>query len=259
MAKQVALYKIPETLETARILNDSVLDAYIDSIKPYSPKARETLGKLEKADGDLTNSNPFILVHLQNSGLLPNNARLATRKDLETAISFDNTFLSGNYVDFGYVLRTEGDSYKPNDLLAKTLARQLKDRNIKLGKGLLIPFSVLSNEDNINSEYGLIFNLNEKATKENIIDVNEFKWDYTRDTGLVRAYLDRLRYLNSSYEYLADSSDDGRAVVVSAEADSQNFEELLTQKQTSMQESKQEYFAKIQKIRNQIDRELKRK
>jgi len=37
MAKQVALYKIPESFDVARILDDSILQAHNDSIQRYDP------------------------------------------------------------------------------------------------------------------------------------------------------------------------------------------------------------------------------
>jgi len=57
-------------------------------------------------NGELTGSSPLMLVQLANSGLLPAEARLATRQDLEAAIFLDGSFLRGNYVDFGLALRT---------------------------------------------------------------------------------------------------------------------------------------------------------
>ena len=43
MANEVNLYKIPEQLETARVIDSSVLPAYGESIQPFSERARETL------------------------------------------------------------------------------------------------------------------------------------------------------------------------------------------------------------------------
>lgn len=217
MVKQVALYKLPEVLETARILDDSVLDAYNDSIQSFDKIARQTLNRFGKRNRDLISSNPFMLVHLANSGLLPAGSRLARRKELETAVSFDSSFLTGNYTDFGLALRSAGDSYAPNNLLAKKLAEQLKQRGIELGKGKLIPLTFLKLKQS-NSEYGLLFELNEQTTKEEIRDLNEFKWDYKRDNGVARAYLGRSRYWVSGDVFLENSSDYGRVVLVSAEA-----------------------------------------
>ena len=216
MTKQVKLYEIPKVLETAAILDDSVLDAYNDSIKGFNEKARITLGKFGKADGELTGSNPFMLVHLANSGLLPAGSRLAIRPDLEKAISFDSDFLAGRYADFGLALRTAGDSYTPNDLLTKILAKQLEQRNIKLGNGKLIYLNALTIPQDDDSAYGLVFDLKDNA-KELIRDIEDFKWNYTRQEGLVGAYLNGDGGWYSDYGDLADSNCDGRVVPISAE------------------------------------------
>jgi len=185
MTRKVTLYEMPKTLEVARVLDDSVLNAYNDSVKlAYnSDKARGVLSRFKKAGGELTGSSPFMDVHLQNSGLIL--GRIATRQDLETALR-KGLNLSGNYVDFGLALMTEGDSYHPNDLLARILAKQLKDRGVKLGKGKFIPFSALRLQERADSEYGLVFYLTENAEVE---DLSKQKWDYTRDNGLAGAFL----------------------------------------------------------------------
>jgi hypothetical protein len=213
MAKQVRLYEIPKVLEKANILDDSILKDYNNSIASYSEKARQTLSHFNKADGDLTGSSPFMQVHLLNSGLLKR-ARLAARADLEKATFLDNNFLAGLYTDFGLALRSAGDSYKPNNIPSKLLAEQLKIRGINLGNGKLIPLNSLSLEENDNSDYGLVFVLNEKADKDSILDLSFYKWDYQRNEGLARACLGRYQYWSSYGEQLAVSSGDGRVVLV---------------------------------------------
>src|SRR3989344_292934 len=104
MAKQVALYKIPESFDVARILDESVLPAYTDSIQRYGEVARKTLGKFNSHDGELTGSNSPMLVELANSGLLPVGSRLAERADSEKAISYEPSFGQGNYFDVGLAL-----------------------------------------------------------------------------------------------------------------------------------------------------------
>ncbi len=240
--KQVPLYKIPERREVARVLDDSVLSAYNDSIQLYNERARQNLSKFGSANGQLTGSSPLMLLQLANSGLFPTEARLATRKDLETAISFDGSFLRGNYVDFGLSLRTAGDSYEPNDLLAKRLAEQLKQKGIELGSGKLIPIKALRLKEEPNSGYGLVFDLNELATKETIADLDAFKWDYKRE-GLSCAYLYRGRGWSSYDRSLADSSGSGRVVLVSAEGTSQNF---LDERLAKLREQRDKKIAEIQ-------------
>ena len=231
MAREAALYEIPKVLEKARVLDDSKLNEYNDSVKSAynSDKAREVLSKFGAQNGELTNSNPFMLVALQNSGLL-DGARIATRQDLETASRISPHIFSGNYIDFGLSLRTPRDSYRPNDLLAETLGKELKQRRIKLGNGKLIPISALRLRENSDSEYGLVFDLSEDA--EGLENLFQFKWDYMREQGLAGAYLDWGGW-GSDSGGLAGSGGDGRVVVVSDESapsqrsDEQKEEEIL--------------------------------
>jgi hypothetical protein len=81
MVRSVKLYKVPRELERADILDDSKLQEYQESIQHYNDKAKKTLNKFSSKNGELTGSNPFMLVHLANSGLLPEGTRrLATRQ-----------------------------------------------------------------------------------------------------------------------------------------------------------------------------------
>ena len=80
MVVQVALGN--EAKESATILDDSVLEAYNESIQGYNPKARKVLGQDGSSPiGELTGSSPLMKIHLANSELiiLPKDARLATR------------------------------------------------------------------------------------------------------------------------------------------------------------------------------------
>ncbi len=187
--------------QRVRILDDSGLEEYRESVKSYnSEKARATLGegneRVSSKGGLVAVSSPFIILqfaHLDSSaqGILPNKDTPATRQEIEQAISRDPSFLRGNEVDFGLALVTEEDSYNPNDLLARTLAEQLQERGIELGTGKLIPFSTLAKPvEHPGSDYGLVFNLNDSASRENILDLEEFNWDIrSRKRGLARAYL----------------------------------------------------------------------
>ncbi|MEK6843937.1 MAG: hypothetical protein AABX83_00770 [Nanoarchaeota archaeon] len=198
-----------------RILDGSVLEAYNESIKGYNEKARKSLGKFSKIDGELTGSSPLMLIQLASCDALLEGVRLATRDDLEYAKSQDSDFLRGHYTDFGLALITAGDPYAPNDLLVKRLTDQLKHRNIKPGKGKLIPLGVLSLADYEDSGYGVVIDLKEEAEKS-IRDLNDFKWDYMRDEGLSCTSLGRYmsRGWGSGDGHLADSIGYGRVVVV---------------------------------------------
>ena len=134
-------------------------------------------------------------------------------------------------------MRTPGDSYKENDLLAKNLAEQLKHKGITLENPKIIYFDALDLEENPESEYGLTYKLNGRAEfGKNIIDASELTNDfmfktinekgipvkdengnrnlYTREDGLSRFVLDRDSDVLSYDRYLADSDDDGQVVVI---------------------------------------------
>jgi len=225
MASQVILYK------KINVLDNLDLQAYNDSIQQFGPRAREVLGKLEGSREQPTGSNPFMLVHLLNQGLVPGE-RLAERPDLEKAVAYDPKFVARNWVDFGIALKTPGDSYRKNDLLAGTLAEQLKQRGISLGSGKLIPFNVLRNRQHDESAYGLVLDLNETAEAANIRDLSEFRWNYTIGEGMVRAYLDGGRGWYYDNWVLDDSDSGARVVVVSGEATEKNFDELSVSLET---------------------------
>ncbi len=59
MARKVALYKIPEVLEEAEFLGDSILRKYNETIQSYNERAKETLWKFGGTNFELTSSNPF--------------------------------------------------------------------------------------------------------------------------------------------------------------------------------------------------------
>ena len=217
MTTKVQLYKIPEVLEEAEILDDSTLPKYKESLKSMNPRAQATLGKYTVVDEELTHSSPLMQIHLLNSGALPAGTRLVTRQDLQTAIANDETgeFLRGRYTDFGIALRTARDSHAPNKEIAKRLVNQLKERGIALNEGVLIPIYALKDRDDSNEQYGVTLDLNDFATKDAIRDLREFKWDYARNEGLACAVLS-YRSWYSDYENLVRSYDYGRVVVVRA-------------------------------------------
>ena len=242
MVIQVALKN--KANESASILDDSVLQRYTDSIQSYNSKLKQVLGKYAQSNRILTNSSPFMQVHLADSGLLPGDARLATRNELETAVARSNEFLRGVYTDFGIALFTAGDSYKPNDLPAKVLAEQLKQRGIELGKGKLVPLAVLTLQEDGNSEYGGVFRLNDKASKENISDLGAFNWNWSRGEGMACAHLDGGSVWDADVRDLDLSGGSGRVVVVSGEATSRK---ILETHVNNFRQEKATEIAQIQK------------
>lgn len=199
--------------EKITILNDSVLKAYNNSIKSYNKKAYMYLEQFDSKNGVLAGSSPLMIIQLINSGALQKKIRLASGSDLKYALSKNPAFLGLNYVDFALALRTEKDSYKPNDLLSKRLSKQLSQRGIKLGKGKLIPFDALSLIDEEDSEYGILIDLKKDAEKS-IIELDSFEWEYPREDGLSRAGINRYGSWISYGAVLGYSNAGGRVVVV---------------------------------------------
>lgn len=258
MTTKVPLYKIPEALEDAEILDASILPKYNESLKLLSPKAQETLGKFQDIEGQLAHSSPLMLIHLANSGALPKGSRLATRYDLQTAIANDESqsFLRGRYTDFGLALRTAGDTHKPNDALAKKLAKQLKHRGIELNQGVLIPLDALKDQDSQDEPYGLTLDLNDLAIKGTIRYLDEFTWNWKRDQGLACAYLDDVRGWYSNYEHLDRADGDGRVVVVRAAGTRADLEQRISDYKTQMEEARKDYLNRLQDLQTKIGKEI---
>ena len=203
------------SLGTVRKLDASILPAYKQLLKQHSPKARRTLDVLSASGDELADSNPFACVELQNSGILPAGTRLATRDDLELALKHEDgqAYLRNRYVDVGLALRPASDSYKLNDLLAKILAKQLKQQGIALGNGVLIPFAALTQEDNEKSDYGLVFNLKLNVSSF-VTSLALYDWNYDGGRGLSRAVLGGVADWGSDGGNLASFSGGGRVIVV---------------------------------------------
>ncbi|MBT3691414.1 hypothetical protein HOD75_00180 [archaeon] len=216
--------EIRELLPIARFLSPEEQTRYEEAIQEFTGKAKETLDIPQKA------SNLFKILFLNQIGI-----QTSTLPELESALE-NGLGLSGTYEDSREViLRSAGDSYTPNDYLAKSLADKLKLRNFKnpfIIKGLTIQ----PDED---SQYGLIL---QPTDNTEVIEVPDFhhknnqkrfsrinsdysiEFDeeaertfYTRNQGLSRLCLDRYLDLVSNGEYLSGSDSDGRVVVVSAE------------------------------------------
>ena len=216
-------------------LSSKYLPQYQERIKLFNERARKSLDIFPDKKGILMGSNCFAPLVLRE--FLPKDSRLATMYDLEKLGRENPDFLRGFYIDTGLVLRTPGDSYRPNDLLAKNLAEQLKHKGITLETPKIIYFDALDLDENLESEYGLVYKLNGRANLgKNIIDAPELTNDFmfmtinekgipvkdengsrkihTRSDGLSRFYLDRISGVGSDGRDLAGSDDDGQVVVI---------------------------------------------
>lgn len=229
-------------------LEADILGAYQERIKSYGEKARKTLDVLSGKKSDLKGSNCFAPIILRD--LLPTGTRLATMADLGRATEINPRFLNGLYADTGLVLRTANDSYEPNAFLAGSLTRQFQDRGINLESPKVVYFDALELGETFDSDYGLVFNLSERAkVGENIFDAPELtegfsfktmdergipikdeegnRTLYVKRDGLSRFYLGGNSGVDSDGGVLAYSGVNGRVVVVSAEGTRADFNGYL--------------------------------
>ncbi len=246
-----------------------LLQRYHESIKSYGDKARGILARYSLgSDGVILGSNPFMNVQM---GTL---VQLATPAELEDAVRQNPNFFRNQYEDVGLVLKTNGDSYAPNDYVAKHLAQQVKKR---LGfmptpkKPVRVSLKGLSLAENENSEnYGLVFMIgdeaevvavpqfNHKNHGRNFAETNKKgipKFNakgnrnfYTREQGLSGLYLDRNLNLRSVYVNLANSDSDGRVPLVSSEAGTQKNSGVMPYDLTELREAEKQYRGLIKFI-----------
>ncbi len=246
MANEVVLTPRNLVFPVARMLDSKILQDYKESIGKYNEKARNVLDIFSDINGILAGSNCFAPIQLRN--LLPKDSRLATMADLGLATEINPGFLQGFYSDTGLVLRTNGDSYSPNDFLAKDLAGQLKKRGITLNNSKVLYFDAFDLRQDENSPCGLAYNLREDAELgKQIIDAPELTCDfsfvtmdkrgipirdnsgnrhfYAKKDGLSGFCLGGYSELYSNYRGggLVVSGGGNRVVVVSAENAGENF------------------------------------
>ena len=174
-------------------------------------------------------------------------AELLAPSGIRTAVPADDEYgdvsrlVEGRfYTDFNaVVLRTRGDSYAPNDFLAKDLADKVEQKKGKLRLPVMVVQPVVRYAEN--SQYGFIFDFDENTTviederlegkkyptgmRFDKVDKlglpifnkkGERMW-YAREDGLSRLSLGGGLYLNSGGVRLADSYDFERVVLVRGE------------------------------------------
>jgi len=241
---------------------EEVFNAYQEGIKSYGEKAKKTLGVLSYSKGIVKGSNPFAVVELGKS------LRLATPSELELAVGINPDHFRGTYEDAGLVLRSKGDSHKPNGYIAKNLAEQVNRRIGKIDSDnpARISLKGLSLKEDKNSAYGLSFVITDEAE---VISVPEFSYKnnqrrfsrtdergvpifedngnrtfYAREQGVSGLFLGRGLGLGSDSGVLASSDDGGRVVVVNeAEGLSQNF---LNEHLAKLQTERERQIAEVQ-------------
>ncbi|MFA5020416.1 MAG: hypothetical protein WC533_04960, partial [Candidatus Pacearchaeota archaeon] len=149
----------------------------------------------------------------------------------------EQDFLRGCYADTGVCFRAKANVYQLTEPLAGRLENQLKKRNIVLPTPQVIYFSGLNLRRDSNSEFGLVYDLEDNAEvidapklvldgKFNrfsdkgipILDVKGKRTSYiTSGSRLSRFYLNNNGNANSYCYNLRDPGDRGRVVVVDAE------------------------------------------
>ena len=229
-----------QILEVSFLADKDMLKAYQDRIKTKynSKQAIETLDIFGK-NGVVQGSNSFAIVELASPSL-------ALPSQVLHASELNPGFFGGNYEDIGLVLRTNGDSYNPNDRNAKNLYEQLKHRGITASdeSPVLISLVGLSLKEDTNSGHGLIHLLTDEAQ---IIQAPELshlnngmrfsradergipifgnegeRTFYAGQRGLVRFILNRELDLDSNWSRDLSYSDAGGRVVVVENFPSEN-------------------------------------
>jgi len=234
----------------ARFLSEDEQTKYEYVCKRFNlDKARNSLNV------PLQGSNLFKVLLLNQEGI-----RTATLPELECALE-NGMDLKGTYEDApSVILRSKGDSYAPNDSLAKDLARKLKLRSFKTPK-IITGLRIIEDED---SDYGLSFDIKDaqiieapdfdsknherkflKINPDYSIEFNDAgkRTFYVKNDGLSRLYLGRNSSLDSDCSDLAGSSSYGRVVVVSAKGASQKF---LESKLSDLQRDREQVNAEFE-------------
>lgn len=206
-------------------------------------------------DGVVKGSNVFYVV-LCNEVIADGGQRVevATQKDLEDLLKAgDPLKFRGNYYgDTGLVSRSNGDSYKRNDDLAKAMHKVAKER---LGDNLRLPVLFWLKDlklEKAENPYGLSFILKEGANPVYVPILNQEgnfgsedidkktglptkvgeKGDrmlYTRSEGLSRLYLDGDLGVGSDWNDLSVSGSDGRVVICGEAAQNEDAEAKLSE------------------------------
>lgn len=179
----------------------------------------------EEADSsEIKRFNHFSLVHLQNSGVLLEGARLAERRDIERILKENPKSLENCFVGLGLSFFPE--PFGEYDPQKKTLMDGLKDRGIGVEGGVLIPYRALNLRGTSKTESRLIMDLKDIPTEQlGIEPLDTYGWDYrwNRLAGAVYRF-------NGEWgmNFLTDKkiSDEGKIVVISNEFSLPETEEL---------------------------------
>jgi len=233
----------------ADLLTSEQQGQYEEAVKSRfnSQKARDSILVPGNYTRRTKGSNLFKILFLNEIGI-----QTATLPELDlmwTSLE-GNEILKGHYEDGPeVVLRSAGDNYKPNNLLAKSLAKAIGKRKFK------VPFVIKGlrpQEGDDDSDYGLSlvpndsfqyfeapdFDVKNNGRKFSIINPDySIEWNdstnrtfYAKPQGLSRVLLNTHGGLSSYWDTLAYSNYNGRVVVVSPEgARAGDLEKYFTQ------------------------------
>ena len=217
---------------------------------------RQGLGYFKKSNaGKLIQSSPYRLVVLQQ--LLPEEKRLATMERLRIARG-DPDFMRGFYVDGGLNLVPCTDASEAvNAFQAGKLESDLRKAGVKTDDSILVPYHILTLEVDENSPSGLVLRLSKEGkdvVKKEVRNTADFEWDYfPNQGGLFGAYLGSGVRWNGGGG-LGGSNGDGGVVVESAKGTSPKIlQDILSRRQSA----REEYLAKLNLVRAEIDKELR--
>lgn len=249
-------------------LNDEkIVEQYKESIQNYGKKARKVLD-IFTVNGK--GSNPFAVAQMGKF------TTLALPSELEVAVEENPDYFRNTYQEPALVLRTNGDSYEPNNYIAKDLFKKVKKRTGKTPtpeNPARISLKGLKPTEHKKSDYGLSFLLTDETEiiyapefshKNNqrrfsrtdergvpIFDENGNRTFYTRDNGLSSLFLDGCLGLDSDWDYiLAGSVDGGRVAIVSDAVGAKNLD-------TYVKKLEQEKQKQIEKLEKQFQKALK--
>jgi len=210
----------PYVPKVSFLADEDMLKAYQESIESHSRKARDSLNIFRYENGVIKGSNLF--ANIKIASLFPQEYRLALPSEVLQDLELNPDFFRENYEDLGLVLRTNGDSYDPNDYNAKNLYKQLNHRGIKPSEELSYGLVQLLTDETQIIQAPELSHLNDRKrfsrADERGIPIFDGKGErifYSGQGGLGRFCLDGgLGLYSGWYRDLADSDAVGRVAVV---------------------------------------------
>lgn len=179
------LIEVPAEIRQADFLGGDFGKAFLEEYQgrvEADYKRNGNLNVLRYDSGVVRGSNSFAVV-LANQILRQEGLRTANQADLEKVLRLGVLPLRGTYEDTGLVLRSEEDGdYSKNTLLARDLAKQVKERGIELSpkNPVMIPLTGLELE-NADNDYNLKFRLREDAEIYNAPILNEKNGNFSSE------------------------------------------------------------------------------